>query len=127
MQADVPAPVALLRMMTGYWVSKALSVAAELGVADLLQDIPRSSDDLAVACAAHPPTLYRLLRALASVGVFTELDGHRFALTPLAELLRSDVPGSMRALARMYGSEQSRAWGDLLESVRTGRPAFDHT
>jgi hypothetical protein len=67
------------------------------------------------------------LRALASVGVFTEVDGRRFALTPLAELLRSDVPGSMRALARMYGSEQYRAWGDLLDSVRTGRPAFDRT
>jgi hypothetical protein len=65
--------------------------------------------------------------ALASVGVFTELDGRRFALTPLAELLRSDGPGSMRALGRMYGSEQYRAWGDLLESVRTGRPAFDRT
>jgi hypothetical protein len=128
MQADdVPAPVALLRMMTGYWVSQALNVAADLGVADLLRDGSRSSDDLAAACGAHAPTLYRLLRALASVGVFTELDGCRFALTPLAELLCSDVPGSMRALARMYGSEQYRAWGDLLESVRTGRPAFDRT
>lgn len=122
---DVPAPVALLRMMTGYWVSKALNVAAELGVADLLREGPRTSEELAAACGAHPPTLYRLLRALASVGVFTEVEGRRFALTPLAELLRSDVPNSMRALARMYGSEQYRAWGDLLESVRTGEPAFD--
>ena len=124
---DVPAPVALLRMMTGYWISKALNVAAELGVADLLRDGPRSSDELAGACGAHPAALYRLLRALAGVGVFTELDGRRFALTPLAELLRSDVPGSMRALARMYGSEQYRAWDGLLESVRTGEPAFDRT
>jgi hypothetical protein len=120
-----PAPATLLKMMTGYWVSKALNVAAELGLADLLQPGPRTSDDLATACGAHAPTLYRLLRALASVGVFTEVDERRFALTPLAELLRSDVSGSMRALARMYGAEQYRAWGDLLDSVRTGRPAFD--
>jgi hypothetical protein len=124
---DAPAAVVLLKMMTGYWVSKALNVAAELGLADLLQDGPRSSDDLAATCGVHAPTRYRLLRALASVGIFTEVDGRRFALTPLAELLRSDVPGSMRALARMYGSEQYRAWGDLLDSVRTGRPAFDRT
>jgi hypothetical protein len=102
-------------------------LGVDAGVADLLRDSPCSSDDLAVACGAHAPTLYRLLRALASVGVFTELDGHRFALTPLAELLRSDAPGSMRALGRMYGSEQYRAWGELLESVRTGQPAFDRT
>lgn len=124
---DVPTPVMLLRMMTGYWVSKALNVSAELGVADLLRDGPRTSDELAAACGAHPPTLYRLLRALSSVGVFAEGEERRFALTPLAELLRSDVPGSMRALARMYGSEQYRAWDGLLDSVRTGEPAFDRT
>jgi hypothetical protein len=124
---DLPAPVALLRMMIGYWISKALNVAAELGLADLLRNDPRSSDELADACGADPAALYRLLRALASVGVFTEVEGRRFALTPLAELLRSDVPGSMRALARMYGSEQYRAWNGLLESVRTGEPAFERT
>jgi hypothetical protein len=122
---DVPAPAALLRMLTGYWVSKALNVAAELGIADLLRDGPRTSDQLADRCGAHPQALYRLLRALASVGVFIEEEERRFGLTPAAELLRSDVPGSMRALARMYGSEQYRAWGSLLESVRTGEPAFD--
>lgn len=122
---DPPAPVALLRLMTGYWVSKALNVTAELGVADLFRDGPRTSDELAGMCGADPPTLYRLLRALASVGVFSEAPGRKFSLTPLAELLRSDNPGSMRALARMYGSEQYRAWDGLLESVRTGAPAFD--
>ena len=122
----VPPPAALLQMMTGYWVSKAVSVAAELAVADLLKDGPRASDDLAAATGVRPEPLYRLLRALASVGVFTEDDERRFALTPLADLLRSDVPGSMRALARMYGSEQYRAWDGLLESIRTGQPAFDH-
>jgi ubiquinone/menaquinone biosynthesis C-methylase UbiE len=115
----------LLRMMTGYWVAKALNVAAELGVADLLRDGPRTIGELASACGAHPPTLYRLLRALASQGVFAELGGQRFELTPLAELLRSDGPDSKRALARMYGaSEQFGAWADLMECVRTGEPSF---
>jgi len=120
-----PPPVFLLRMMTGYWVSKALSVVAELGVADLLADGPRSSDDLATACGAEGQALYRLLRALASVEVFQETAERRFRLTPLAELLRSDHPQSMRALARMYGSEQYSAWGELGASIRTGSPAFD--
>jgi hypothetical protein len=116
----------LLRMLTGYWVTKALGVAAELGVADLLRDGPRTVDELASACAAHPPTLYRLLRALASQGVFAELEEQRFELTPLAQLLRSDVPDSKRALARTYGAaEQFGAWADLLECIRTGEPAFN--
>ena len=124
-QSGLPAPVALLQMLTGYWVSKALSVAAELGVADHLEDGPRAVTELAAECGAEPAALYRLLRALASVGVFSEEDGDRFGLTPLAEPLRSDVPGSMRALARMYGSEQFQAWAGLEESVRTGKPSFD--
>jgi SAM-dependent methyltransferase len=67
-----------------------------------------------------------LLRGLASAGIFQEVDGKRFALTSAAELLRSDVPGSMRALARMYGGEQYQAWGQALYSVQTGQPAFNH-
>ena len=112
-RTDVPPPVALIQMLTGYWISKALSLAAELGVADHLREGPRPSNDLATACGVRPAPLYRLLRALASVGVFSEEEGGRFALTPLAELLCSDTPGSMRALARMYGSEQFRAWAGL--------------
>src|SRR4051794_2120725 len=72
------------------------------------------------------PSLYRVLRALASVGVFTESGPDTFALTPLADLLRSGTPGSMRALALMYAEEQYRAWGDLLHSVQTGTTAFPH-
>ena len=115
------APVTLLRLMTGYWAAQAVHVAAELGVADLLREGPRPSDELAAACGADPPTLYRLLRALASVGVFTEVAEGGFALTPLAEPLRSDVPGSMRALARMYGAEQYRAWGDCWRASAPAR------
>src|SRR5688572_4545285 len=87
------------RMLTGYWLSQALYVAAKLGLADLLKDGPRTADELALATKTHPRSLYRLLRALASVGVFAEHDKRRFSLTPLAECLRSDVPGSQRAMA----------------------------
>ena len=121
-----PPPVRLIEMMTGYWLSKSICVAAQLGLADLLRDGPRTSDELADACAAHAQSLFRLLRGLASAGIFEEVEDRRFALTPLAELLRSDVPGSMRALAQMYGEEQYRAWGDALYSVRTGQSAFEH-
>jgi len=123
---NTPPPVVLLRMMTGYWQAKALAVAAELGLADLLRVGPRTAASLAEICDVDADSLHRLLRALASVGVFVQTDQDLFALTPMADLLRSDRPGSMRALARMYGSEQYEAWGGLLESVRDGAPAFDH-
>jgi hypothetical protein len=65
------------------------------------------------------------MRALASVGVFTEVSPGRFGLTPLADLIRTDAPGSMRSLAMLYAGEHYRAWEDLLHSVRTGAPAFE--
>jgi O-methyltransferase domain/Dimerisation domain len=113
------------RMLTGYWTTQALYVAAKLGIADLLTHGPRSADDLAQATEVHAPSLYRLLRALASMGVFAEDGAARFSLTPLAECLRSGVPGSQRALAIMSGEEHYKAWGELLYSVRTGKIAFD--
>lgn len=113
------------RLLTGNWITQALYVAAKLGLADLVKDGPRGATELAAATATHGPALYRLLRGLASLGVFAESDGERFGLTPLAECLRSDVPGSQRALAIMNGEEHYRAWGDLLYSVRTGKTAFD--
>jgi hypothetical protein len=121
----VPPPATLLQMMTGYWVSQALYVAAKLGVADLLADGPRSVEALAAATQTDAPSLRRILRALASVGVFTEARPSAFALTPLAALLRTGTPGSMRALAIMYAEEQYRAWGDVLHSVQTGKTAFE--
>jgi hypothetical protein len=113
-------------MLTGYWVSQALAVAARLGVADLVADGPRPATDLAVATRTDAPSLRRLLRALASVGVFTENPPGAFGLTPMAALLRTGTADSMRALALMYSGEQYRAWGDLLHSVRTGTTAFEH-
>ena len=79
---------ALGRMIVGFQVSQAIHVAATLGVADLLADGARTSDELAAATNAHAGSLYRLLRALASVGVLHEDEGRRFSLTPMGELLR---------------------------------------
>jgi len=119
------APEVMNRMLTGYWTTQALYVAAKLGIADLLTDGPRSADEIAKATGTHAPSLYRLLRALASLGVFADDGRGRFILTPLANCLRSDVPGSQRALAIMCGEEHYKAWGELLYSVKTGKIAFD--
>jgi hypothetical protein len=121
-----PPSATLLKMMTGYWLSQALYVAAKLGVADLLLEGSVSHVDLAAATGSHAPSLQRVLRALASVGVFTEEAPGHFGLTPLAALLRTATPDSMRALAITYNEEQYRTWGALLHSVRTGEAAFDH-
>jgi hypothetical protein len=122
----IPAPWKLFQMMTGYWVTQALYVAAKLGIADLLCEGPVNCDVLASKTNTHPQSLHRALRALASVGVFTEVTPERFALTPLAALLQIGTPNSMRPLAIMYAEEQYRAWGEMLYSVRTGQPAFEH-
>ncbi len=113
------------RMITGYWMSQAIYAAAKFGIADHLKDGPQSVEELAQATSAHPDALYRLLRALASQGIFAEGERRQFSLTPLAEPLQSDVPGSKRALALMSGDEQFRAWGEIEYSIRTGRTAFD--
>src|SRR3954452_12858524 len=111
----------LRRLVNGFQVSQTLHVAAVLGIADLLADERRTSDDLAAATGSDEGALYRLLRALAAIGVLEERDGRLFALAPLGERLRSDVPGSLRAWAAFVGGESHwRAWGALAESVRTG-------
>lgn len=121
-----PSPQAVMsRLITGYWMSQALHVAAQLGVADLLKDGPQTVAHLAESTGTHARSLYRLLRALASEGVFAEDEHGRFALTPLGECLRSDVPNSQRSMAVMSGEEHYRCWGELLYSVQTGRPSFD--
>jgi hypothetical protein len=121
-----PPAVVIQRMLTGPWMAQCLYVAARLGIADLVKDGPKTSAALAQATRTHPRALYRLLRALASAGVFAEDEDGAFSLTPLAACLLSDAPGSQRAAAMMMGEEHFRAWGDLLYSIQTGRPAFDH-
>jgi O-methyltransferase domain/Dimerisation domain len=119
--------VELRRLVNGYQISQAIYVAARLGVADLLADGPRSSDELAAETSADPPSLYRLLRALAAVGVVREEDDRRFALTELGDALRSDAPDGIAGWAAFAGRPSHwQAWGDLLHSVRTGENAFRH-
>lgn len=124
--APPPPEAVVTQMIFGKWVAMALSVAARLRVADALAAGPLSPADLAARTGTHAPSLYRVLRALASVGVFAEDADGRFRQTPLSEVLRSDAPGSMRAVADYCGADWSwRPWGRLLDSVRTGATAFD--
>ncbi len=120
-------PEARLSSMLSYNLTQMIYVAVRLGVADVLFHGPKSAEALAVAVDAHPSSLHRLLRALASLGIFAEDSQGRFELTPLANLLRSDVPGSFRPFVLSYGEPWWwNAWGSLLHSVRTGETAFDH-
>jgi len=128
MEHDNPRPsVAMKRLVDGYQISQAIHVAATLGIAEFLADGPRTSDDLATMTDTHPRALYRLLRALASVGVFAEDDDRRFALTPLGDCLRADAPEPVDGWAAFVGRPYHwQAWADLLHSVRTGENAFRH-
>ncbi len=115
----------MMQMVTGGVVAQSISVAAELGIADLLANQPQTTAQLAVATASDASLLYRVLRFLASVGMFridADADG-AWSLTPLATLLRSDVPGSMRAAARMMG-RMSATYPYMTENVRTGKCAY---
>ena len=123
---ELPPPAVLFQMVTGYYISRAIYVAATLGIADLLAHGPQPSSTLAKATGTHAESLTRVLRLLASVGVFTEQDDRCFALTPLGECLRTGVPGSMRSAALLFAGITQEAWRDLLYSVRTGEPAFHH-
>jgi hypothetical protein len=122
-----PELVDLLAIVRGYQRSRAVTVAAELGLADLLSSGPRGLADLAAATSTDPSSLYRLLRALAAVGVFIEHPDRRFGLSAMGELLRRDHPLSLDPAARMFGADyQWRAWGELRHSVETGENAAVH-
>jgi hypothetical protein len=117
----------LMRLFDDVEFSYLVVVAAELGIADLLASGPRSIAHLSAATGADAQALYRVLRALASRGLFREDGDKWFSLTPLADPLRQDAPHSVRPQALWSGSEAyRRTWGDLSYSVRTGEPAFDH-
>jgi O-methyltransferase domain/Dimerisation domain len=117
---------ALLRMVGGYRVTQALYVASTLGIPDLLAGSRKDATALAKATGTDPDRLHRLLRALATIGVFTVDEQGRFGLTDVGSLLRTDPQGSMRPVAIFAGEDAYRAWGDLLHAVRSGETAFDH-
>lgn len=119
-------PAAVRRMIMGLWTTRALYVAAELGIPDLLAAGPQPCEALATSCQANASALYRVMRILAGMGLVVETDPGHFALAPLGQFLRSDVPGSQRALARMLGAPWHwRTFEGVLSSVRTGQPALD--
>ena len=116
---------ALRQMIDGYRISKIICVAAELGLADQLASGPKHYAELAAASGTNAQALYRLLRALSSVGVFEQIGEQRFALNPRGALLRKDAPGSLRAWA-IFSSRMYRSWAELDHSIATGETAFDH-
>jgi hypothetical protein len=114
----------LRQIFSASWITQGIWVAAELGIADLLVNGPLTAEELAERTRTHGRALYRVLRALASVGFFAQDAQGRFSLTPHANLLRSDVPDSQRSFALRLGAEFHTAWGELLHSVQTGEGGF---
>ncbi len=114
----------MMQWITSKWVSKPIHVAVELGIADLLRDKPMTVETLSHKTDTHAPTLYRLLRALSTVGIFIENDDQMFELTPLGQCLCSDA---MAPLALMFLSDwHEKAWSNLTYSVKSGKPAFEY-
>lgn len=119
--------VQIFRLIGGYRISQALYVAVELGIPDLLLSGPKRCDELAAKTKTDGTTLYRLLRFLAGAGLCREIRSGEFELTALGSTLRSDLPGSICPMVRLWLSESHwLSWGHLLHSVRTGEHAFDH-
>lgn len=122
----MPPPVTMLEMITAGMVSQAVQVAATLGIADVLAEGPRTPEEIAERVGAHPDGVNRLLRALASHGVFRADRSGRYALTPLAGTLRSDAQTPMRSIAMFTNApEQREHWSYLLDAVRTGEPVME--
>jgi hypothetical protein len=116
----------LRQLIMGFRTTQLIHVAAKLSLADHLSEKPRTALELAQVVSVDPSALYRLLRALAGLGVFTESDGGLFEMTPAADLLRRDRPGSLRGTAMIYGDEAIwRAYGHLSHAIETGKPAFE--
>src|ERR1700690_901003 len=116
----------LFQAAGGYMISAALLVAAKLKIADLLADGPRSVAELAQATGSNEDSLYRVLRALVSAGFFTTPQPRTFALSAETELLRSDVPGSIRPMVLwMANPLHFQVWAEMAYSVETGKPAVE--
>ena len=125
MPRKLSAPELMRNLAIGYWASRLVHVAAKLRLADLLKGGSRTVEDLASAADVQPVPLYRLLRALASLGIFAETKGRRFKLTPLAATLQTGVPNSMHAWAMMVNEPWMwDSWKELLPGVKTGEMPF---
>ena len=117
----------ILEIVQGFWVARATCVAAEFGIPDLVKNGPKKNEQLAEAMGLHAPSLYRLMLALSSVGVFSQDEQQRFALTPLGEALCSDGPRSLRSFAiELLGRNHHESWEKLGYKVKTGGTVFNH-
>ncbi len=127
-KTQMPPQLVLMQMSMGFIVSQAISVAGKLCIADHLKDEAKSVEQLAELTGAHAPSLYRLMRALASAGIFKKDAENRYFNTELGKFLRSDHPESMRGAVRMIcDREHWQPHGNLLQSVKTGEIAFEYT
>jgi len=124
-QQQIPPPVQMMQLITGFWTSCCIYSAAKLDLADHLKDGPKTPEQLAEITHSDSLSLYRIMRALASVGIFKEIHSRQFELTPLGCTLQSDVPGSMKAMAIAQLGDHYNAWGNLIYSIKTGNIAFD--
>ena len=124
-QSGPPPHVVLMQLVQGLMVSKALQAVAELGIADLLNESPKTSEELAEATSTHAPSLFRLLRALASRGIFREDEHGCFENTSLSDPLRRNAPVSVRDFV-IYAPHDGTmfAWTRLLDVLKTGKPSF---
>lgn len=121
----MPPKMVISQMIFGFATAKAVHVAAKLNIADLIKAHgPMTCAELAKECDADKDALYRVLRALASVGIFAEDQNGKFALTPIAECLEDDHPDTMKAMAIVTGNVFYQAYGEFLYSVKTGKPGF---
>src|SRR5262249_2410477 len=124
----LPPQLMLYQIGIGHYLSRALYFAAKLKIADLLRDGPLNHKEIASRTGTHAPSLNRVMRLLASIGVFSEEPGGKFALTELSQCLRTDLPGSMRASVMLFtGIGLQDAWKELEFCVQTGQPAFKRT
>ncbi len=121
-----PPPVQMIQMITGFWTSCCIYAAAKLNIADMLAAGPKTLNDLAEKTSTHAPSLYRLMRALCSVGIFMENEKGEFEINALGSTLQSDIPGSMKSMAIAQLGDHFSAWGNLLHSIKTGDIAFDN-
>jgi SAM-dependent methyltransferase len=122
-----PPESTLWTLLRGAMVTKALGIVAELRIADALSDGPRPVSDLAAEAEVDEDALYRVLRALASDGVFAEEDGRAFRNTPLSDFLRADHPQSWHDITHLFGDVWYRTFAEADTSVRTGNEAFPRT
>jgi hypothetical protein len=121
-----PPQAQLIQMATAHWVSSLVNVAAQMSLADRLAEAPKTADELAQSTATDAPSLYRVMRTLAGMGLFTEDSSYRFSLTPLGEVLRTGTPGSVRSsVLTLAGDLFTKPMGQLHYSTQTGKTGFE--